>query len=189
MHWETTTSSVTFSLIVLQIILTCWSCCVCSCTLALCCSVWTNMSVAASWKLSFDLGGHLGGVKSTIHVPDTNPWRKEKDLPKQVSSWNNPKQKHNGWVFNLPARTSLMKCLIYTKLDIPIHKKRSRQLDYPYIRSTAQHSDTWGCRCVHALPTPFMLHLCACLSTRVQLCVCSCMSQKVCIIWVTLITI
>lgn len=95
-------SSVTFSGIVLQNISIFWSCVnvyktnsVCSCTLALGCPVWKRISFTVSWKPQFDLGGHLGDVKSIIHPRNRNSQRNEKDFPETSWQQHNPKQKYS----------------------------------------------------------------------------------------------
>lgn len=129
--------------------------------LSLGCPVWTRISFTLSWKPQFDLGGHPWDVKSTIH--NRNSQRKENNFPETSRQQHNPKQKYN----NRP--------LMFLFLNLLYHKltQSALRLLLWVVSRTRKHTSFTRrgshCRRVHALLTPFTLHMCACLSTRAQL--------------------
>lgn len=139
-----------------------------------------------SWKPQFDLGGHLEDVKSMTG-------EKRKVYRKQASSSRIRKIKSETQqpsfqlarpqMNTIGSRSSLLEWLIHENGTFTFTRRGHSSWIVPAL--DPQPSTQIG---GHALLTPFMLHLCACLSTHVRL-LCMFMSRGVRIIWVTLITI
>lgn len=139
-----------------------------------------------SWKPEFDLGGHLEGVKSMTG-------EKRKIYRKQASSSRIGKIKAETQQLSfqlarpqmntIGSRSSLLEWLIHENDTFTFRRRGHRSWIVPALDPQPSTQIR-----VHALLTPFMLHLCACLSTHVRL-LCMFMSWGVRVIWVILITI
>lgn len=140
---------------------------------------WTCVRFTVSWKPQFDLGGHLGDVKSMIHTRNRSSQRKETDFPETSRQQQQHPTQTQPFVESarlqinrIGAGTPLLACVAQTRKHASFTRRGSHR------------------RRAHALLTPFTLHMCACLSTRAQpLCVFTDVTETVCIIWVALITV
>lgn len=92
---------------------------------------WTRVRFTVSWKPQFDLGGHLGDVKSMIHTRNRSSQSKETDFPETSRQQQQHQTQTQPFVESarlqmnrIGAGTPLLACVAQTRKTRFIHKKR-----------------------------------------------------------------